>query len=142
MYLLCILHKCASTLLAILAQSIVQTRVQGLADLLGTDETAPWHKRDTSRARSARFEPDMPKKSRKCLLGEPKSLQKVSGTVRKDSFDTFWRLSGDFPRLFPRLFGDFSGLWGLRPFILRRPNFHFGGTLDDASYGICLFYTL
>ena len=42
--------------------------------------------------------PEIPKKSRKCL---PKSLQKVSGTVRKDSCDTFRRL----PKLFPRLFG-------------------------------------
>ena len=50
--------------------------------------------------------PEMPKKSRKCLEnvskmssgpGTPTSLQKVSGTVRKDSFDTFRRLSGDFP---------------------------------------------
>ena len=43
--------------------------------------------------------------------GTPKSLQKVSGTVREDSFDTFRRL----PRLFPRLFGDFSGSRGRRP---------------------------
>ena len=47
--------------------------------------------------------PEMPKKSRKCLPGplapEPRKVSKKSslGTVGKDSFDTFRRLSGHFP---------------------------------------------
>ena len=52
--------------------------------------------------------PEMPKKSRKCRLmppaPKPRKVQKVSGTVRKASCDTFRKL----PRLFPRLFGLFG----------------------------------
>ena len=43
--------------------------------------------------------------------GTPKSLQKVSGTVRKVSGECQKSLFG----LFPRLFGDFSGFRGRRP---------------------------
>ena len=81
----------------------------------------PWKpetlKLDCERARPLQrslgpFRPEMPKKSRKCLPpGTPKSLQKVSGTVRKVSGECRKILLG----LFPRLFGDFSGFRGRRP---------------------------
>ena len=48
--------------------------------------------------------------------GTPKSLQKVSGTVRKDSSDTFRRLSGDFSDCSRDILEAFRGS-GVRDFF-------------------------
>ena len=84
------------------------------------------------------FGAKVPKKSRNCLLGPPApEPQNVSGTVRKDSFDTLWRLSGGFPDCSPDFLETFRGCGAGDPGIHFRDFFGISGpkSLRDLCKG-------
>ena len=99
--------------------------------LFTVDQPAPWEPARPLQRSLVPSGPEMPKKSRKCLPGPPgpgpqKNFQKVLEHTKKHSPDTFRRLRR-FPRLSPRLCGDFLGSQGRRPReTFSRLSRHFG----------------